>query len=265
MKTTDAKWLHASPTLFVQSDGQSCELFFANFFRNTRHFVLRGTGGCGNMKPEFHSGIERFREALAGDPKDPKSPRFSGFCLFGGTRMIRKDNPEVVVPGITEAFPPLVDSCPGARVLGVVVKAGHLKTTAHGIVVSVGDEDPYATIIHPSQHSVLLLQPTVDKKADWDAEWKRCIEICQSHAANNWDGLLTVYNGGGVTERELLCWAENGLTNPFYRIMLVRGSGGAADKYALNEAFLKAHPHVHVCDNTVESMRSKLLELGAIV
>ena len=262
---TKRAWLDASPTLFVQSEGQSCDRFFANFFRNTRHFVLRGTGGCGNMTPEYYHGITKLQEALGGDPNVPGSPKFSGFCLFGGTRMILKDDPSSVVPGITEAFPVLYERCPDARILGVVVKAGHLKTTPHGIVVSDEGTKPFCTIIHPEQHSVLLLQPNVDQKADWNAEWKRCLEICESHAANNWDALLTVYNGGGVTEAELLCWAELGLTNPFYRVLLVRGSGGSADKYALNEAFLKAHPHVHVCDNEVESMRSKLLELGAIV
>lgn len=261
---TKRNWLTNSPTLFVQSEGQSCESFFANFFRDSRHFVLRGTGGCGNMKPEYYHGLAKLQEALGGEPGNPDSPRFNGFCLFGGTRMISKDDPEVVVPGITEVFPGLVDSCPNARVLGVVVKAGHLQTTPHGIVVSNSDADPYATIIHPQQHSVLLLQPNVDRKADWDAEWQRCLDICASHEANNWDALLTVYNGGGVSERELLHWAELGETRPFYRVLLVRGSGGTADKYANNEAFLKAHPHVHVCDNEVESMRAKLLELGAI-
>ena len=99
---TKRAWLDASPTLFVQSEGQSCERFFANFFRNTRHFVLRGTGGCGNMTPEYYHGITKLQEALGGDPNVPGSPKFSGFCLFGGTRMILKDDPSSVVPGITE-------------------------------------------------------------------------------------------------------------------------------------------------------------------
>lgn len=255
-------WLKASPTLFVQSDGESCEQFFANFFANARHFVLRATGGCGNMTPEYYPGIDRLREALTGGEN---LPRFKGFCMFGGTRMILRDDPTTVVPGITEAFPPLVAANPDARVLGVVVKAGKLKNTPHGLVVSEEAGKPFVTIIHPHQHSTLLLQPTVDRQADWNLEWKRCLEIIQSQAQLRWQGLLTVYNGGGVTANELNAWAELGLHDPFYRVLLVRGSGGTADKYATNEDFLAAHPHVHVCDNTVESMREKLLELGAIV
>ena len=260
-------WLNASPTLFVQSQGESCEKFFANFFKNRRHFVLRVTGGCGNMTPEYYPGIERLTEALAGDEN---SPRFKGFCLFGGTRMIRKDDPTQVVQGITEALPPLKDRNPDAAVLGVVVKAGAMRNTAHGLVVAAGEKDPYVTIIHPGQHSTLLLQPSADKpnqekEVDWNAEWLRCLEICEAQAANHWDGLLVVYNGGGITANELNAWAELGLTKPFYRVLLVKGSGGRADEYARNEVFLAAHPNVHVCDNTVESMRAKLSELGAIV
>lgn len=255
-------WLSAAPTLFVQSEGESCEKFFANFFKNTRHFVLRATGGCGNMTPEHYDGIDKLREALAGSRAAPK---FKGFVLFGGTRMILKDDPTTVVPGITEAFPPLRKTNPDARILGVLVKAGQLRTTRYGIVVSEESDKPYATIVHPTQHSVLLMQPTADRSADWNAEWLRCLEICEAQAANHWDGLLVAYNGGGVTENEVKAWAELGLTKPFYRVLLVKGSGGTADKYANNEKFLEAHPNVHVCDNDVAAMRVKLLELGALV
>lgn len=257
-------WLSASPTLFVQSEGQSCEKFFSNFFADTDHFLLRGTGGCGNMTPEYYSVITNLTEALGGNPQDSSSKKFNGFCLFGGTRMIRKDDPTKVVQGITESFPPLKDRCPRARILGVVVKAGILRNTPYGMIVSEGKDDPYVTIVHPQQHSVLLLQPTVDRQADWIAEWMRVAEICKAQAANRWQGLLTVGNGGGVTENELLYWAEAGLEDPFYRVLLVRGSGGRADKFAENQKFLDAHPHVHVCRNDVSNMRDKLEELGAI-
>jgi hypothetical protein len=257
-------WIDESPTIFVSSNGESTEKFFANFLRKNKHFVLRATGGCGNMKPEFYHGLAKLQEALGGDPNDSASPKFSGFCLFGGTRMIMRDDPTVIQPGITEVYPALRERCPNARILGIIVKAGHLRHTPHGIIVANSPEDPYVTIIHPEQHSVLLLQPGTDQTASWDDEWKRCLKICESHAANHWDGLLSVYNGGGVTERELLTWAELGMRNPFYRVLLVRGSGGTADKYALNEAFLAAHPNVHICNNDVASMRAKFLELGAI-
>lgn len=262
---TEKSWYNSSPTLFVQSEGESCESFFANFFANTRHFLLRGTGGCGNLAPEYYHGLEKLKIALGGDPDDPKSPRVEGFIAFGGTRMIRKDDPTVIVPGITEVFPALKATCPNARILGIVVKAGILRTTPHGIIVSDGEEDPYVTIIHPDHHSTLLIQPSADRKADWNAEWQRVAMLCKAQAANRWKGLLTVYNGGGVTENELLYWADEGLYDPFYRVLLVNGSGGRAEKFAQNKKFLSAHPHVHVCENDISSMREKLIELDAIV
>jgi len=257
--------MDASPTLFVQSEGQSCEKFLANFFRNVRHFVLRGTGGCGNMKPEFYYGLENLKLALGGDPSDEDSPKFEGFCLFGGTRMIGKEDPSQIFLGITEVFPALAERCPDARILGVVAKAGHLRTTPHGTIVSMGEKDPYVTIIHPVQHSVLLLQPTVDKLANWDSEYQRCIDICDAPSKNHWPGLLIAYNGGSVTAREISAWAQLGRKDPFYRVLLVKNSGGTAGEFACDQDFLDEHPHVHVCDNTVDSMRTKLLELGAIV
>jgi hypothetical protein len=268
MATTDSKttnWLEASPTLFVQSEGQSCEKFLANFFRNVRHFVLRATGGCGNMKPEYYYGLENLKLALGGDPAVASSPRFEGFCLFGGTRMIGKADPSQVYLGITEVFPALAERCPDARILGVVAKAGHLRTTPYGTIVSHSENDPYVTIIHPVQHSVLLLQPTVDKLANWDSEYQRCIDICEAPAKNNWPGLLLAYNGGSVTAREIAAWAQLGRRDPFYRVLLVKDSGGTSGEFACDQDFLDEHPHVHVCENTVDSMRAKLLELGAIV
>lgn len=267
-------WLSASPSLYVQSDGQSCERFFANFFANTRHFVLRATGGCAGLEEKYYSGLETLGQVLAGLPQSDKhdpsqqtkcQPRFSGFCLFGGTRMILKDAPEKYLPGITEVFPPLSKLCQEARILGIVAKAGHLATTPYGLVVADQPDKDFVTIIHPEQHSVLLLQPNVDSKADWLCEWKRCLEICQAHASNHWQGLLLVYNGGTVTEAELLAWVELGLANDFYRVLLVQDSGGCADKYANSDAFLKAHKNVSICGNDYRSMQETLLQLQAII
>jgi len=56
-----------------------------------------------------------------------------------------------------------------------------------------------------------------------------------------------------------------GKSDPFWRVLLINGSGRKADEYARDEEFLAEHPTVHVCDNTVEDMRLKLTELGAIV
>lgn len=259
-----------APSLFIQTGEDKSQLFGMNFARNIkRHFVMRLTGGCGLMTPSDAVGLANLQEALSGkkpgEEGDSQHPRFAGFCLFGGTRMVRKDDPTVIVPGITEVPPAISRDCPDAAMLGVIAKVGHMRYTPSGIVVHSEDNNDYATIVHPTQTSTVVLQPSADSLASWDDEAKECINICDALRQLQWQGLLTVYNGGGVTEREIKRWALLGLRDPFWRVLLINGSGRKADEYARDEEFLAEHPTVHVCDNTVESMRSKLAELGAII
>jgi hypothetical protein len=264
-----ANFLDNAPSLFIQTGEDKSQLFGMNFARNIqRHFVMRLTGGCGLMTPEDAVGLANLQEALSGgkpaENGDVQHPRFAGFCLFGGTRMIRKDDPSVIVPGITEVPPAISAQCPDAAMLGVIAKVGHMLYTPHGVVVHGEGSSDYATIVHPTQTSTVVLQPSADSLASWDDEAKECINICDALRNLQWQSLLTVYNGGGVTEREILRWAKLGKIDPFWRVLLIKGSGRKADEYANDQEFLDEHPTVHVCNNTVEDMRSKLLELGAI-
>jgi hypothetical protein len=262
-----------APSLYIQTGDDKSQMFGMNFARNIqRHFVMRLTGGCGLMNESDAVGLANLQAALSGQNVGESSgdaqashPRFAGFCLFGGTRMVSKTDPSVIVPGITEVPPAISAHCPDAATLGVIAKVGHLRYTSNGIVVSSSEADPYATIVHPTQTSVVLLQPSADSFASWDDEAKECITICDALRDMQWQGLLTVYNGGGVTEREILRWAKLGKLNPFWRVLLIKGSGRKADEYANDQEFLEEHPTVHVCENTVEDMRRKLFELGAIV
>jgi len=200
-----------------------------NFARNIqRHFVMRLTGGCGLMTPEDAVGLGNLQEALSGksptESGDAQHPRFQGFCLFGGTRMIRKDDPSVIVPGITEVPPAISAFCPDAAMLGVVAKVGHMRYTPHGLVVHGEGSSDYVTIVHPTQTSTVVLQPSADSLASWDDEAKECINICDALRHLQWQSLLTVYNGGGVTEREIKRWAMLGKIDPFWRVLLIKGS-----------------------------------------
>jgi hypothetical protein len=262
-----------APSLYIQTGEDKSQMFGMNFARNIqKRFVMRLTGGCGLMNQSDAEGLANLQIALSGQDsigadgvgsKD-QHPRFGGFCLFGGTRMVAKADPSVIVPGVTEIPPAISSHCPDAAMLGVIAKVGHLRYTPQGIVVANKDSDPYATIVHPTQTSVVLLQPSADSFASWDDEAKECINICDALRDLQWQGLLTVYNGGGVTEREILRWAKLGQRDPFWRVLLINGSGRKADEYANDREFLSEHPTVHVCENTVEDMRRKFLELGAI-
>ncbi len=258
-----------APSLFIQSAWDKSQLFGMNAARDIRHFVLRGTGGCGLMKPEDAIGLRNLEFALSGrDLKDGKQrhERFSGLGLFGGTRMIRRDNPKVIVPGITEVFPAIEPWCPNSAFCGVLAKVNHLKFSPHGLVMHNNPSEDYVTIVHPNQTSCVLLQPSADTVATWDDEFKECVRIVDSlRETGDWKALLTAYNGGGVTEKEIRTWAKLGKQNPFWQVLIVNGSGRKSDELANDKEFLAEHPTVHVCENDVEDMRAKLLELGALV
>ncbi len=255
-------------SLYIRNSGESCSKFLGNFLDlSVRPFALRLSGGC-LVDPEFQFGLAALERALTGR-KDRLSqlPRFAGFCLFGGTRMVKKDSPFRAVQGITEVPPRLTAYCPRAQTLGVIAKVGDLKHSRFGIVVSPpsSPEDPHVTLVHPDQHSVLIVQPSADRFASWTDEMRECIDIIDSLRSNHWQGLLVVYNGGGVVAQEIEAWAQLGDRDPFWRVLLVKGSGRSADKYANDEKFLSEHPTVNVCDNDEASMREALLKLGAIV
>lgn len=262
-----------SSSLFIRTGKESCEKFLGKFLDiRIRPFVLRVTGGCGLMTPEDAIGLQNVRNALTGGPRGRKSlPRFTGFCLFGGTRMVNRYNPSIIVPGITEVVPPLNKLCPGSRTLGIIAKVGDMKHSRHGIIVSDDcdkskpKEEHYVTIVHPNQDSTLLVQPSADRYASWHDEANECIEICDHLRKGHWKGLMLVYNGGGVVEAEIQKWGKLGQQDPFWQVLIVDGSGRKADQYARDEQFKLDHSTIHVCSNTEEDIRAALLKLGALV
>lgn len=273
---SEKSFLDNTPTLFVQTGPDKSQMFGMNFLRSvSQRFVLRLTGGCGLMTPEDAIGLQNLTWALTGySHKGGSLSRFGGFCLFGGTRMIYKDNPFRIVPGITEVGPALSLGYPHCVTLGIIVKADHMRYTPHGIVVSSEADKPYATIIHPYQTSCAVLQPSSDTASPWEEEWKECVRICDSVKSmpGGWGGLLIMYNGGFYARQEVEAWAALGKreaalgqTDPFWRVLIVNGSGRNADVLANDANFLADNPTVHVCQNDVNDMRRKLTELGALV
>lgn len=259
-------FLESAPTLFIQTGKEQSALFALNFARDVRHYVLRITGGCGLMSPHDAVGLKNLEDALSGNTDNGSAAaRFSGFGLFGGTRMLSAFNPSVVIPGVTEIFPAISSRCPDAVFLGVIAKIGTLKYTQFGVVLSEDPGHAFFTVMHPDQHSIVLLQPTSDAQASYDDEFKECARIVGELNRLDWRSTLIVYNGGGVTERELLTWAKLGKESTRqWQVLIVKGSGRIADKYAADKEFLAEHRNVHVAENTVADIRAKLSELEAI-
>lgn len=260
------QWLKAHPTMFVLKGKEHSGRFNVNFAKPVRHFVHRITGGCGGMGPEFWPGMQLLIDVLRGHSEDgTPQPRMTGLGLFGGTRMLFKKNPDVVRPGVTEVFPACAEECAGAAMLGIVARTDKMHYTPRGLVVSTESKSEFFTIVHPVQVSIAVLQENADVAAPWNAEFLRCADIAGDLQEEDWGALLSVYNGGKVTNDEIDLWCqmyqEKGRG---WNVLLVKGSGGTADRLANDASWLAEHPNVHVADCTAESLRQKLLELDAI-
>ena len=263
------------PSLCIKNKGERPTNVMLRLTAARKRIILRLTGGCGFMSPEDALGLEDlFRASLAG---------FEGALLFGGTRMLSRSKSNAcltedgnegdpapyssltipparaVVPGITEIACLIRRDNPGCVMLGVVPRTGEMQITADGLVVSDNESEPYQTIIHPEQDVCLLVQENADDPSPWDAEWQECVRITQDlRTLAAWTSLLVVYNGGGTTEREVVATAKRG-----WPVLLIRGSGRAADKLAEDEQFRQLYPNVRTADRTISSMRDELTALGA--
>ncbi|MCX6714514.1 MAG: hypothetical protein NTX72_01740 [Candidatus Uhrbacteria bacterium] len=240
------------PSLFVKNEGDQSVKIALKLTTARNRVVVRLTGGCGYMSAEdARDFLSLFAEAFSG---------FAGAMLFGGTRMIEKQDASNIVPGITEIPSHIREVCPNMVSLGVVPRTSDIKITEHGLVVSESDVDTYRTIIHPNQDMCLLVQVSPDQPAIWDAEFEECLQIIKDlREFADFKSLLIVYNGGGVTEREILATAKRG-----WPVLLIRGSGRNADVYASNKAFLESHPNVRVAEKDSDDIRQHLISFGIL-
>lgn len=239
------------PSLVIKNKGDSVTDMMLRLTRAKRRVVIRLTGGCGKMSAEDADGLYAlYRDALAG---------FDGAMLFGGTRMLLRDDPSVVVPGITEIPWFCRDVCPDMITLGVIPRTSLIGLCDYGMLINDEPDTPYITIAHPRQHLGLIVQLSADKPEVWDAEWQECVRMTELlRESAGWTSVLICYNGGSVTERELVATATRG-----WPVILVDGSGRKTEEYARNEAFLAEHPNVRVCDRDARSLRDLLIFFGA--
>ena len=240
------------PRLYVKSRGEQTTKLSLMLTQAKRRFVVRITGGCGKMTADEAEGLYGlFRRAMFG---------FDGAVIFGGTRMLRKDDPSEVVPGVTEIAPAMRESCPEMTLLGIVPRTQDIDLSEHGLVVSHEGENPYFTIVHPTQDIVLVVQVSADDAEIWDAEYGESLRIVADLRTYAKFGSVTVsYNGGGVTEREVRRTAALG-----WPVILVKGSGRVTDDFAVDREFLLAHPSVIVAEKDPYALRDALSSVGAV-
>lgn len=241
-----------TPSLFWQNLGESSSNVALMLTRAPRRIVVRFTGGCGLMSAEDAEGLlNLYAEAFDG---------FEGAALFGGTRMLRRADPTIVVPGITEVVPAIHKRSPKSVILGVIPRTAQTTLSPLGLIVSDEPGNDFVTYVHPDQDAALIVQASVDMKAIWDAEYLECLSIVTNlERFAGWSPLLIAYNGGGVTEKEVKAWAAQG-----YPVLLIRGSGRKTDELAANLEFRSTHPNVVVCEKDVESFREALVDLKVV-
>jgi hypothetical protein len=266
--TTLAQLQQRSPTLFVLQKDQHSARFNVNIALAKHRFVIRLTGGCGNMTEAYWAGMNNLVNALCGRTTDGiKHAPYDGLGLFGGTRMLYKRDVSVVRPGITEVFPAAMADCPDARFIGVLGQVSKKLQYLPWIMVSEESDQDFFTIVHQEQHSCAILTENPDEpsKSPWDREYMHCFDVCSElFRGGEWKGLLMAYNGGGVTAKEVDLWAKAGRDNPAWQVLLIDGSGGTVEKRTQDHEWLAQHPSVHVAQNATDSIWSELVKLGAM-
>lgn len=239
------------PVLWVQSNGDlSARINFMFARKWLTKFVIRMTGGSNLMSAEDAERLSGLRTALEG---------FTGVGLFGGTSTRSRQDPNRVIDTVTEVFPSLKSR---TLKIGVVAKHSDMRVTPHGVVVHNDPASSMFSTLNVGADAILLTQPSADHHAMWTDEYKECIRIVDALQKVDWGSLLIVFNGGKITEEELLAWAALGREQPGrWPVLLIRGSGRTADKYANDQEFLNVSPSVHVVDCNALALRAKLEQL----
>lgn len=242
-----------TPSLWFHRQGELSSRVALELTRARDRCMVRFTGGCGHMSSDDAAGLnDLFVRAFAG---------FGGVLLFGGTRMVQRDDHRVLVPGITEIPARIGEQCPECVILGVIPIATKVSVSMDlGLVVADNEIEPYVTIVHPQQQHCVAIQIAPDHNAIWDAEYQECMRITDHFREfAGWTSLLVCYNGGSVTERELLATANRG-----WPVLLIEGSGRTTDRYVNDHAFLGLHPNVRVVARDADAIRQILQGDGVV-
>lgn len=247
--------LKAAPALIFKSGGEQTTELMLGLTTARDRIVVRLTGGCGDMSATDAEGLYTlFTDAFGED--------FGGVLLFGGTQMLRRDDFSKVVPGITEVPPLIRRRNPYAVVLGVIPRTDQLRLSPEipGLVVSEEPEREFITIAHPDQDYVLVVQHSPDQTSLWDAEYLECLRMIELlRNSCQWNSLLIAFNGGGVTEREILAHAHRG-----YSVLLVADSGRVSERLAGDAEFRSRFPNVSVAEKSSTDLRAHLFRLGVL-
>lgn len=237
----------------LNADDQTSTVIALQLTQAPHHAILRLTGGFGKMaENDGIRAIELLSKALAD---------FNGAMLYGGTRVLRRSNPSVIVPTLGEVPYRVRLTSPSAKILGIIPRVDIFRIVPGlGMVISEEPSLDQITVVHPEQDIGLQVQKNVDDLAPWDAEWKESLRIVD-HLVKyaGWRHVLLSYNGGEVTRREITAWS-----NLSWPVLLVSGGGRVTDELANDKEWLRSHPSVVVAESSISSVREALTKSGIL-
>ena len=213
--------------------------------------ALRIAGGCSNMSKADKVGmLAFFEEALAG---------FEGIITSGSTRAADKSTGEWD-PMVTDIPAVIAARNPRCVTLGTAPRTSEYFRLVEDSRFVL---DESGTGPNPGMHVILLVQDGHSDKLDWDGDLDLTFDLMDvwRQAAGfriGWIG----WNGGGVTERELLRAAGKG-----WPVFLAGGSGRKTDELIakltakdpeLLDRFPNGHPFVIGSKDTPSQFRESL-------
>lgn len=226
------------------------------------HVLVRPAGGAANMERSQTLGLESiYLEAFEG---------FKGVLTIGATQMRSLDTPGQIEYGITELGPLIHRANPYSILLGVVPRF-EMINLATGLIrnSSTAARGRFATYIHPDVERIVLINGELVRGSSmWHDEVEFCRRIRRIQVEEaGWASLVVAFNGGSVTNAELLAEVQQGR-----RVLLVEGSGGVTDmllKGKLSDAIdaQGSWPQGHLvfkCQRSGSSLRLALEKLGVV-
>lgn len=178
----------------------------------TDKVAIRIAGGCKGMELEDKAAMmEYFEQAFAG---------YAGMVWSGGTR--QADGDGNLDPMVTDLPGHIARSNGGCIALGSTPRTSYLRLVEESRLVL----DDWGTGLNPDMSAILIVQNRADGELDWDGDLDQAFGLMGNLQRDagfkvGWIG----WNGGGVTEKELVQSAKRG-----WPTVLIRGSQRACDE-----------------------------------
>ncbi len=265
--------LSKMPTELVwKNDTERSEkLIFEFAQRGVPEQVIRWTGWSANIG-EYAKDLPEVLNAFRG---------VKGFHMFGGTQILDLESGQVRAT-ITDVPVVLKEKDPDLILIGIVPKVDvstHLVQDI-GLLVDVHDhsspdkKDGYFTRVNPDINIGIMIQPDTNHSFTWSDEAKECLRLCANLSKKSWNTTLVVFGGRvsnqaftlSTVEQELVDWsmAAKADSNDRTKILLIKGSGGVADKFANDAKWLSENPCAVVVDLNQQSIRDAINKLGLV-